>query len=151
EVGAGSTFHFTAMFQFADNAQAPLRPAEPRELEGLRVLVVDDNATNRRILVEMLASWHMEPVAVADASAALGALQEASPTARRFHAVVSDCQMPDVDGYMLANWIKHDPRVRGTPFIMLTSIGRVDDSSKLRRLGIGACLTKPVKHSDLLD
>ena len=151
EVGVGSTFHFTAVFRPAEEAETPLRPAEPRELQGLRVLIVDDNATNRRILVGMLTSWHMEPTAVADASAALAALQQASPTAHRYHAVISDCQMPDVDGYTLASWIKSDPRLRGTPFIMLTSIGQVEEPARLRRLGISAHLTKPVKHSDLFD
>ena len=151
EVGRGSTFHFTAAFQTVERAGLPARPAEPRELRGLRVLVVDDNATNRRIIAEMLSSWQMKPIAVADARAALQTLQEASPTARRFDAIVSDCQMPDVDGYMLAKWIKHDPRLRRTPFVMLTSLGRAEDPARLRRLGVSAYLTKPVKHSDLFD
>jgi len=151
EVGVGSTFHFTAAFDHAGDTGALPHRAEPRELEGLRVLVVDDNATNRRILVEMLSSWHMVPTAVGDARSALVALQKASPTAGHFHAVVSDCQMPDADGYMLAKWIKGDPRLRGTPFIMLTSLGKPEDTARLRRLGISAYLTKPVKHSDLLN
>jgi two-component system sensor histidine kinase/response regulator len=151
EVGRGSTFHFTAAFQTTESLGLPSRPAEPRELRGLRVLVVDDHATNRRILVEMLSSWQMKPVAVADARSALVSLQEASPTSRRFDAIVSDCQMPDVDGYMLAKWVKHDPRLRRTPFIMLTSLGRSEDPARLRRLGVSAYLTKPVKHSDLFD
>jgi CheY-like chemotaxis protein len=117
----------------------------------LRVLIVDDHATNRRILGEMLASWRMKPVAVADARAAIEALQKASPTSRRYHAVISDCQMPEVDGYTLAKWIKHDDRLRKTPFVMLTSLGRTEDPARLRRLGISAYLTKPVKHSDLFD
>ncbi len=81
ELGAGSTFHFTAAFEPAPETLAPARPVKPRELEGLRVLVVDDNATNRRILVEMLTSWHMAPVAVADARAALQLLRR--PRRRR--------------------------------------------------------------------
>jgi two-component system sensor histidine kinase/response regulator len=151
EVGRGSTFHFTAVFEQPHITTPVSLAAEPRALEGLRVLVVDDNATNRRILVEMLSSWHMTPWAVADARSALVALQNASPTATRYHAVISDCQMPEVDGFTLARWIKHDARLRGTPFIMLTSIGRAEDESRVRRLGINAYLTKPVKHSDLLD
>src|SRR5262249_44617872 len=143
--------HFTATFERVDDSNAVRLRAEPRELEGLRVLVVDDNATNRRILVEMLTSWHMSPVAVSDAKSALAALQKASPTASHFHAVVSDCQMPDVDGYTLASWITDDPRLRGTPFVMLTSVGAPEDGDRLRRLGISVHLTKPVKHSDLLN
>ena len=72
-------------------------------------------------------------------------------TSRRYHAVISDCQMPDVDGYTLAKWIKHDDRLRQTPFVMLTSLGRPEDPARLRRLGISTYLTKPVKHSDLFD
>jgi len=151
EVGAGSTFHFTAAFEPAPETLAPARLVKPRELEGLRVLVVDDNATNRRILVEMLTSWHMAPVAVADARAALQLLQKAASTPRRFHAVISDCQMPDVDGYMLVRWIREDARLRDLPFIMLTSIGARESAARLRRRGITAALAKPVKHSDLLD
>ena len=151
EEGRGSTFYFTAGFQPLAIDGAATRPAQPRELEGLRVLVVDDHATNRRILIEMLAGWRMKPVAVADALSALEELQKASPTSRRYHAVISDCQMPEVDGYTLAKWIKHDDRLRQTPFVMLTSLGRSEDPARLRRLGISAYLTKPVKHSDLFD
>jgi PAS domain S-box-containing protein len=151
EEGKGSTFHFTAAFEPAPEALTPASPAKPRELEGLRVLVVDDNATNRRIVVEMLTSWHMAPVAVADAKTALHLLQKAGPTPRRFHAVISDCQMPDVDGYMLARWIRQDSALRDLPFIMLTSIGSHEGPARLRKRGISAALTKPVKHSDLLD
>ena len=151
EEGRGSTFHFTAGFQPSAIDGEGVRPARPRELEGLRVLVVDDHATNRRILLEMLASWRMKPVAVADALSALKELQKASPTSRRYHAVISDCQMPEVDGYTLAKWIKHDDRLRQTPFVMLTSLGRSEDPARLRRLGISRYLTKPVKHSDLFD
>jgi two-component system, sensor histidine kinase and response regulator len=90
-------------------------------------------------------------VAAADALSELKELQKASPTSRRYHAVISDCQMPDVDGYTLAKWIKHDDRLRQTPFVMLTSLGRPEDPARLRRLGISTYLTKPVKHSDLFD
>jgi len=151
EEGRGSTFHFTAGFQPSAIDGEGVRPARPRELEGLRVLVVDDHATNRRILIEMLTGWRMKPVAVADALSALKELQKASPTSRRYHAVISDCQMPEVDGYTLAKWIKHDDRLRQTPFVMLTSLGRPEDPARLRRLGISTYLTKPVKHSDLFD
>jgi two-component system sensor histidine kinase/response regulator len=151
EVGRGSTFHFTATFEQSAGSAMLRNRAEPRELEGLRVLVADDNATNRRILVEMLSSWRMAPVAVPDARSALHALQSASPSANHFHAIVCDDQMPEADGQMLARWIRSDPRLRGLPFIMLTSVGTPADPARLRRLGIGACLTKPVKHSDLLN
>ena len=151
EVGRGSTFHFTAVF---DRPEAPaIDPVSPRPsaLDGLRVLVVDDNATNRRILEEMLASWQMRPHAVSNAGTAMDALREASPTDDRFHVVLSDCQMPNVDGFTLARQIKRDQRLRNTPVVLLTSVGRAGDAERCRRLGVDAFLTKPVKHSDLLD
>jgi PAS domain S-box-containing protein len=149
EVGRGSTFHFTAAF-----GRAPARLASgdrPAALTGLRVLVVDDNHTNRRIMQDMLASWQMRPLAVGDASAAMTQLQNAWPTDDRFHVVISDCQMPDVDGFMLARRIRQDDDLRATPIVMLTSVGRSDDVTRCHRIGVDAYLTKPVKHSDLLD
>ncbi len=150
EVGRGSTFHFTAAFDRSQTAIAPA-PRPPQALDGLRVLVVDDNATNRRILEEMLASWHMKPRAVSDAGSAMAVLREAAPTDDRFHVVLSDCQMPNVDGFALARQVKADHDLRTTPIILLTSVGRSGDPERCRRLGVDAYLTKPVKHSDLLE
>ena len=150
DVGRGSTFHFTARF---DQPSAPARThtrVSARALGGLRVLVVDDNATNRRILEAMLSSWHMKPTAVADAASALAALR-AAPAKRRFDLVISDGQMPDVDGFALARQIKRDSDLQDTPVVMLTSAGRPDDIARCRRIGIEKYLTKPAKYSDLLD
>jgi two-component system sensor histidine kinase/response regulator len=151
EVGRGSTFHFTAVFHRPPAPALDVRSHKPTALDGLRVLVVDDNATNRRILEEMLASWQMRPHAVSDAATAMDALREASPTDDRFHVVLSDCQMPHVDGFTLARQIKRDQRLRNTPVVLLTSVGRAGDAARCRRVGVDAFLTKPVKHSDLLD
>ena len=151
EVGRGSTFHFTAVFDTPTVPTIRSSRARPTGLEGLRVLVVDDNATNRRILEEMLASWHMKPTTVSAAAEAIDALHEASAGGERFDVMISDCQMPDVDGFMLAKRIKHDRRIAQTPIVMLTSIGQPDDSARCRKVGVDAYLSKPVKHSDLLD
>jgi PAS domain S-box-containing protein len=151
EVGRGSTFHFTAAFDRPEAVAIASVSHQPKALDGLRVLVVDDNATNRRILEEMLASWHMKPRAVSDAGSAIAMLREAAPTGDRFHVVLSDCQMPDVDGFALARQIKHDQGLRSTPVVLLTSVGRAGDPERCRRLGVDAYLAKPVKHSDLLD
>jgi PAS domain S-box-containing protein len=151
EVGRGSTFHFTAVFERPIESRVARAPAGRPALAGLRVLVVDDNATNRRILEEMLASWHMKPTVVADSASALETLRQASPTDHRFDAVISDGQMPDVDGFMLARQIRRDRRLQRTPIVMLTSAARPDDVARCRRIGIDAYLIKPVKHSDLLD
>jgi CheY-like chemotaxis protein/HPt (histidine-containing phosphotransfer) domain-containing protein len=151
EAGQGSTFHFTAVFDRPAAPATAFVSHRPTALDGLRVLVVDDNATNRRILEEMLASWQMNPHAVSSAGIAMEALREALPTDARFHVVLSDCQMPHVDGFTLARQIKRDQRLRNTPVVLLTSVGRAGDAERCRRLGVDAFLTKPVKHSDLLD
>jgi CheY-like chemotaxis protein len=151
EPDRGSTFHFTSDFELPLIAAAGRVLQGPKALEDLRILVVDDNATNRRILEEMLASWQMKATSAADGAAALETLRRAAQADERFHAVVSDCQMPEIDGFGLARSIRRDEQLTDTPIVMLTSVERPDDAARCRKLGIDACLSKPVKHSDLLD
>ena len=151
EVGRGSTFYFTTVFGRPAESRAARRPRQQKAPDGLRVLVVDDNATNRRILEEMLVNWRMKPTTTADAASALDALRRGVADKRRFDVVVSDCHMPDVDGFMLARRIQREPRLRRTPIVMLTSAGRPEEVTRCRRLGLAAYLVKPVKQSDLLD
>jgi PAS domain S-box-containing protein len=150
DVNRGSTFHFTVPF---DEAAGPAVPVvqEPKAIEGLRVLVVDDNATNRRILDKMLASWHLKPTVVAGANEAWTALNHARSVDEPFQIVITDGQMPEVDGFALTRRIKRDPDLRHTPVVMLTSVGHAEDAAQSRRSGVDVYLTKPVKHSDLLD
>ena len=149
ELGKGSTFRFTAYFALAD-AQSD-HQAALSQLEGLRVLVIDDNATNRRILEAMLSSWLMKPTTVNDATAALATLRQTRDTRAQFNVVISDCQMPEMDGFDLATEMKQDKSLAQTPIIMLTSLAQAENAERCRRIGVDACLTKPVKHSDLLD
>jgi len=149
-VGKGSTFHFTADFDTPHQPGAS-GTARRKALEGLRVLVVDDNATNRRILDEMLASWRMTPATVPDATSALTLLRRSADGPEPFDVVISDCQMPGVDGFTFARRLKRDPRLAATPVVMLTSVGHPRDVGRCRKIGVDACLSKPVKHSDLLD
>jgi two-component system, sensor histidine kinase and response regulator len=149
EVGRGSTFSFTATFDRPHAAGAERIVDKSAALDGLRVLVVDDNATNRRILEEMLASWHMRPTTVADAESALAALRTAVKDAP-FDVIITDRQMPVVDGSMLARRVRQDRRFGRTPIVMLTSVGDAGKAAR-RAAGVEAYLTKPVKHSDLLD
>lgn len=146
----GSTFFFTATFDQPRTVAKRTPVAKARALEALRVLVVDDNATNRRILEEMLASWRMKPTVVSNADSALSALRKAASTNARFDVLISDGQMPDVDGLMLARRVKRDRRLAKTPIVMLTSVGQSDLVDRPRK-DIDAMLTKPVKHSDLLE
>jgi PAS domain S-box-containing protein len=152
EVGRGSTFHFTARFDLPrSEAPAPVPRPGRLDLTNTSVLVVDDNDTNRRILHEMLASWRMRPTATTGAGEALRALREAEAAGRPFELLLSDGQMPDMDGFMLAEAVKADPALRRMPMILLTSAGRPGDGARCRRLGISGFLTKPVKQSDLLE
>jgi PAS domain S-box-containing protein len=146
--GRGSTFSFTAIFE---TPHAPSASAEPKALDGLRVLVVDDNATSRRILEEMLASWHMRPTVAADAHTAVSILQTAAGAGAPFDVMISDCQMPEVDGFMLARRVRRERSLARLPIVMLTSVGQPDETARRQREDIDAFLNKPIKHSDLLD
>jgi PAS domain S-box-containing protein len=151
EVGRGSTFSFTARFELPYRETAPAAVPAGTDLTGLSVLVVDDNETNRRILVEMLTSWRMHPAAAASGVEALRLLRDAREAGRAFSLAITDGQMPEMDGFMLAEAVKADPALRAIPMILLTSAGRAGDAARCRRLGIAGFLMKPVKQSDLLD
>jgi PAS domain S-box-containing protein len=148
EVGRGSRFFFTAIFDRPAARETLVDKSRP--LEGLKVLVVDDNATNRHILEEMLASWHKKPTAVADSDLALAALRDAAGQSHPFDVVVADRQMPGVDGFMLARRIRRERALARTPIVMLMSVGDGADAVP-KGVPVDAQLTKPVKHSDLLD
>jgi PAS domain S-box-containing protein len=150
EVGQGSTFHFTARFDVCQAGEEPVA-TELGELRDLRVLVVDDNATNREILKEVLTSWHMRPSVAAGARAALAELDTAQDAGDPFALVVSDVNMPEMDGFELAERIVHDARHQGTRVLLLTSADRVGDVDRGRELGLAGHLTKPVRQSALLD
>jgi signal transduction histidine kinase/DNA-binding response OmpR family regulator len=150
-VGQGSTFHFTARFALAkEPAVRPLR-APPASLHDLPVLVVDDNATNRRILHEMLSHWGMRPLAVDGGQAALAALEQARSAGEPFPLVLLDGHMPEMDGFDLAERIQQGPGRTRTTVVMLTSAGRPEDIARCRQLGITAYLMKPIKQSELFD
>jgi PAS domain S-box-containing protein len=150
-VGKGSTFHFTARFGRQGRPAEPTAPGPPVELEDLPVLVVDDNATNRRILEEMLRNWHMRPTVVDNGRSALVALEQARAVGRPFALVLLDAQMPGMDGFSLAERVKQDPDLAGATLMMLTSGGQPGDIARCRQLGIAGYLMKPIKQSDLFD
>jgi signal transduction histidine kinase/ligand-binding sensor domain-containing protein/CheY-like chemotaxis protein len=151
EVGTGSTFHFTARFgmQKIPSAEPPL--AEQNQLKGLRVLVVDDNATNRRILQEMLTQWSMRPVAVGGGADALVALNQATVAGDAYPLVVLDAHMPELDGFSLAARIRGTPELAGTIIMMLSSARQKDDLERCRQLGIAAYLVKPIGQAELRE
>ncbi len=151
ELGRGSIFQFTARFAIADGAELKRIRSRPVVIIGTPVLVVDDNATNRRILAEMLENWGMQPCAVADAHDALQTLRDRHGRPDAFRLAVLDVNMPDVDGFTLTEWIRNDAQLADTAVIMLTSGGRMGDRKKRKKLGVAAHLMKPVKQSELFD
>ena len=148
EEGRGSTFHFTARFGRVRGEGKPL--PERAELRGLRVLVVDDNATNRRILEGMLASWGMRPTLADGGRAALATLAAAREAGEPFALILLDAMMPEMDGFALAERIQLGSDA-GATLMMLSSAGRREDAERGRALGVSAFLTKPVRQSTLLD
>ncbi|MBM4083417.1 MAG: response regulator [Planctomycetes bacterium] len=151
EVGRGSTFHFTAEFGLQESAATPPLHLEPLSLHGLRVLVVDDNATNRRILHEMLTNWHMKPTLAEGATSALAAMERALKDGEPFPLVLLDAMMPETDGFELAERIKEHPDLAAATLVMLSSSSRPGDAARCQELGVAAYLMKPVKQSGLLD
>ncbi len=152
EPGKGSTFRFTVPFETRPTAPAEVPPSGPRvDLRGMRVLVVDDNAMNRRLLREMLTRWQMEPTLVNGGSAALAAMSDARQHDRPFRLVLLDFQMPDMDGFAVAEAIQRRPELGGATIMMLSSAGQRGDAARCKELGVAAYLTKPVKQSILLD
>jgi PAS domain S-box-containing protein len=151
DVGRGSTFHFTARFERQPAGDADRLPEPVVDLQHLAVLVVDDSATHRRILREVLRSWGLEPDVAEGGREALQALEHAHRKGRPYVLALLDDQMPDMDGFVLARRIKDDPRFSATALVMLTSSARADAPARGRKLGVVSCLTKPVKQSDLLD
>jgi two-component system sensor histidine kinase/response regulator len=150
EVGKGSTFHFTTRFGLQTGV-VPKPAIEPVDVKGLPVLVVDDNATNRRILEEMLTNWSMKPVVVDGGQAALAEMRRAADSGEPFPLILLDAMMPEMDGFDLAAQVKQYPELAGATIMMLSSAGQRNDAARCRELGITAYLTKPIKQSDLLD
>jgi signal transduction histidine kinase/DNA-binding response OmpR family regulator/HPt (histidine-containing phosphotransfer) domain-containing protein len=146
----GSIFRFTASFAADPLGRSAPTLASPTVLEGLRVLVVDDNRTNRMILEEIFWLWGCRPIAVEGAREALVGLERAAGRGEPFALVILDRMMPGMDGLELARRIRADSRYSDVRLLMLTS-GGSDETGQFRDLGIGSWLAKPVHQSGLLD
>jgi two-component system, sensor histidine kinase and response regulator len=151
EPGKGSQFHFTLLMGLQKLHASRTAPSVPPRLEGLRVLVVDDNATNRLILTRILTNWRMEPFAADGGASAILALEAAALAGSRYPLVLLDAQMPEMDGFTLAERIRQAPYGAGVTVLMLSSSGLRGDGERCRQVGIAAYLTKPYKQSELLD
>ncbi len=151
EEGRGSVFHCTATFGLS---KEPVRRSTPTVLakaRGLPVLVVDDNATNRRILEDLLFHWGLKPVSADNGREALARLTEAQAAGQPFAMVLLDDMMPEMDGFMLAAEIRENPELVGATLMMLSSADRQDHAARCREAGVSAYMTKPVKRSELLN
>jgi two-component system sensor histidine kinase/response regulator len=148
--GQGSTFHFTIGLVIQSGLSAHPAPLEAGELRNLPVLIVDDNFTNRRVLQGILNRWGMRPTAVEGGRAALQALEIAKSTGRPFPLILLDGQMPEMDGFTLAEIIHKDPELVGAAIMMLTSAGHAGDAARCRELGISGYLVKPIRQGELL-
>ena len=150
ELGKGTTFWFTARFEKQTTLAAP-RANSDRELFDLRVLVVDDNATNRQILRHQIFAWKMQKGSAAGGHEALKILRDAVAEDAPYDLALLDMQMPEMDGLSLARAIKDDPAIAATRLIILTSLGQIMSTKELKDAGIDAYLVKPVKRSRLFD
>jgi len=149
--GRGSTFYFTARFGVAKDEADTERPLPEIDWNHLPVLVVDDNATNRRILRDLLLAWRMVPTAAESVAEAIAVLRAAKASGHAFDLVLADVQMPAADGFTLAEAIKSDPAISGPRTVMLTSAGQPGDAARCRELGVAAYLPKPINRSELRD
>jgi PAS domain S-box-containing protein len=150
EPARGSRFHFTAQARVAHDA-APVKPAGAADLAGLRALVVDDNATNRRILAEMLQRRGVFPTLAGGSIEAAALLGEADASAQAFDLFLVDAHMPGTDGFALVEQSRRHASASRAAVIMLASAGQRGDAARCRKLGVDAYLTKPVTESELLD
>jgi two-component system, sensor histidine kinase and response regulator len=150
ETGQGSTFHFTAKLGISATGRQGTRIPEPEALYGLRVLVVDDNATNRNTLRQMLLWWRMKPVLADSGAQALEVLHGHGQAAERFDLLILDAQMPEMDGFTLAKRICEDSTLAAHRIMMLSSADVKLVSSDLAELGLAHYVVKPVTRANLL-
>jgi two-component system sensor histidine kinase/response regulator len=149
--GKGSKFHFTVKMSQAAGQQNLATPALPGELQGQAVLVVDDNEANRHILHKMTAGWGMKPVSVKGGKEALAVMETARQKGDKFRVILIDARMPGMDGFQLAEKIKHKSELAQAIILMLTSAGQPGEAARCNELGISAYLLKPLVKADLLS
>jgi chemotaxis family two-component system sensor kinase Cph1 len=151
EQGRGSTFWFTVEFEKAEGARQVALSARRTRIRGLRAFIVDDNATNRKILHQQLASWGMHVGSAEGGLHALEVLRSAVERGEPYHVAVLDLQMPGMDGLELAQQIKTDPKLTSTRLLLLTSLSQYNVVEDTYRAGVEAVLTKPVRQAQLFN
>jgi len=151
QVGKGSTFHFTVRLGLPLGGAEQAGPPRPPGLSGTPVLVVDDNATSREILVQTLRHWDMEPATAATAAEALAALRQTQPSQRPYRLVLADANMPEMDGFALCQRVRRELKPAPAVVMMLSSGDRPGDISRCEQLQVAAYVLKPVEPSELFD
>ncbi len=151
EVGKGSTFHFTAPFGLGRDKSKEVPRIEEVDLSGVKVLIVDDNATNRLVVREMTSSWGLVPVEAVDGKEALAAMEKAFEAGAPYRLLLLDLQMPSMDGFEVAERAKASPLGADVEIILLTSVGQTGDARRCKEFGISGYLVKPVKQLELLE
>ena len=159
EAGKGATFWFTAFFEQQDVEVASLTGTGLKSAEvlnrldiaGTRILVVDDNETNRKLMTTLLNTWGCRYESAGGAEAALKLLSEAAEQHDPFRVALLDQAMPDIDGSELGRRIKADPKLKSTLLVIVTSLGRRGDAALLEKIGFAGYLTKPVRQAQLFD
>jgi two-component system, sensor histidine kinase and response regulator len=151
DVGKGSTFHFTARLGIQGTPVVNPLQTDVATLQGLPVLIVDDNKTNRKILGKIISNWDMKPTVVESGEAALKAMERSVKDGEIFKLVISDALMPNMDGFALSRRIHENPEFKAAKIIMLTSSGTLGEGVRFKEHGIEAYLLKPVSQSELFD
>jgi PAS domain S-box-containing protein len=151
EVGRGSEFHFTARVGASEKTIEVGMIAPPEILRGVKVLVVDDNRTNRRILEGMLKRWEMKSTSVDEGEHALTALFSALEAGEPYGLILTDMHMPKMDGFTLIERIRQRPELSASIIMMLTSAGHRGDAARCQELGVAAYLLKPIRQSELRE
>jgi two-component system, sensor histidine kinase and response regulator len=152
QASRGTQFHFTARLGVADAKTIEIGSVVPSEvLKNVKVLVVDDNRTNRRILDGMLRRWEMKVSAVESGEQALSQLAAARVAGEPYALVLTDMHMPNMDGFTLVERIRQSPGLATATIMMLTSAGHRGDASRCKELGVSAYLLKPIRQSELRE
>jgi signal transduction histidine kinase/DNA-binding response OmpR family regulator len=146
--GYGSRFHFTAVVGVSSEA-ALEASADENTLAGVRVLIVDDNRTNRRVLADLLSIWRMLPAVAASAPEALAYIRRGAANGEPFRLILTDVHMPEVDGFELVQQIRAEHELTQAVILMLTSGEHLGDLARCRDMGVAAYLTKPVRRAEL--
>jgi CheY-like chemotaxis protein/anti-sigma regulatory factor (Ser/Thr protein kinase) len=151
EVGRGTQFHFTVRFKTSQKSIEVGTIASPETLQGVKVLIVDDNRTNRRILEGMLKHWDMKSTSVENGEEALMQLSSAQSVGDPYTLVLADMHMPKMDGFSLIEQIRKKPELSTAIIMMLTSAGHRGDGTRCQELGVAAYLLKPIRQSELRE